>query len=115
MTAIEFGLVTAPHVRSVITLSSSGRHQPWQIGISECQRAAIYADPKWKSGMYHQDNPPTTGVSVARMMAMVTYRTHPAYWTKFGRDEKEEVQAGPSRPTKSSSFEVEEYLRAQGE
>jgi homoserine O-acetyltransferase len=114
MTAIEFGLVAAPHVRSVISLSSSGRHQPWQIGISECQRAAIYADPKWQGGMYHQDDPPTAGLSVARMMAMLTYRTHPAYWTKFGRDEKEQAQVGPSRPTPPSQFEVESYLRAQG-
>lgn len=115
MVAIEFSLVKAPHVRSAITLSSSGRHQPWQIGISECQRAAIMADPKWQGGMYHQDDPPISGLSVARMMAMLTYRTHPAYWTKFGRDEKEELQTGPSRPTKSSNFEVANYLKAQGE
>merc|ERR1719163_2704240 len=116
MVALEFGImVKAPHVRSVITLSSSGRHQPWQIGISEVQRAAIYADPLWKDGMYHQDAPPVKGVAVARMMAMLTYRTHPAYWTKFGRDEKEEVQVGPSNKTSPPAvFEVEEYLRAQG-
>jgi len=114
MAALEFALVKAPYVRSVITLSSSGRHQPWQIGISECQRAAIYADPKWQGGMYHQDDPPASGLSVARMMAMLTYRTHPAYWTKFGRDEKEQAQVGPSHATAPNTFEVESYLRVQG-
>lgn len=115
MVALEFAMVQAPCIRSVVTLSSSGRHQPWQIGISECQRAAIYADPKWKSGMYHQDDPPTTGVSVARMMAMVTYRTHPAYWTKFGRDEKEEdPKPGHHKHISPNTFEVQEYLRVQG-
>lgn len=119
MVALEMAVCSreVPHrpiIRSCVTLSSSGRHQPWQIGISEVQRAAIYADPKWKNGMYHQQEPPMDGVSVARMMAMLTYRTHPAYWTKFGRDEKEPEQAGPSRPAAASTFEVEEYLRAQG-
>jgi len=122
MTALEFCLCSrddsqAPYVRSVITLSSSGRHQPWQIGISEVQRAAIYADPKWKDGMYGYADPPKTGLGVARMMAMVTYRTHPAYWTKFGRDSDQE-QVGSTRPEQKmavpSSFEVESYLRAQG-
>jgi len=120
MVALEFALcsqyVPSPTVRSVITLSSSGRHQPWQIGISECQRQAIYADPLWENGMYHQDNPPVSGLGVARMQAMLTYRTHPAYWTKFGREVNEPEQAGPSRETSPtpSTFEVEEYLRAQG-
>jgi len=107
-------MVSVPRVRSVVTLCSSGRHQPWQIGISEVQRAAIYADLNWKDGMYHQDAAPNKGLAVARMMAMLTYRTHPAYWTKFGRDEKEQEQTGPSHPTASNTFQVEEYLRAQG-
>merc|ERR1719326_636777 len=123
MVAIEFAVCSrerplSPHFRSVISLSSSARHQPWQIGISEVQRAAIYADPRWKDGMYHQDDPPKDGLSVARMMAMLTYRTHPAYWTKFGRDEKEPVQMGYDKKNAAgpppSTFEVEEYLRAQG-
>merc|ERR1719446_1920391 len=81
MTALEFSVCSqnnpqAPVVRSVVSLCSSGRHQPWQIGISEVQRAAIYADPRWKNGMYSKETPPTDGLAVARMMAMLTYRTH---------------------------------------
>merc|ERR1719440_940368 len=103
MQSLEFvkcgGKPGDPYIRSVISLSSNGRHQPWQIGISEVQRQAVYADPKWNNGMFHQDEAPISGLAVARMMAMVTYRTHPAYWTKFGRDEKEPLQTGPARPT----------------
>jgi len=68
----------------------------------------------WQEGMYHQDKPPRSGLSVARMMAMLTYRTHPAYWTKFGRTINDPEQMGPSKPTQASSFDVEDYLRAQG-
>merc|ERR1719188_1443634 len=41
------------------------------------------------------------------MMAMVTYRTHPAYKTKFGR---QIVQSQRQR-----TFDVENYLRVQGQ
>lgn len=111
MQALEFSImVRQPVVRSLVSLSSSGRHQPWQIGISECQRQAIMADPKWKGGDYDPQEPPLDGLSVARMFAMVSYRTHPAYWTKFGRG----VHALASI-NKGMIFDVENYLRAQGE
>jgi homoserine O-acetyltransferase len=109
MQALEWALdVTQPTVRGIGSLSASGRHHPWQIGISECQRQAIYADPNWNGGNYTKETYPSQGLSVARMIAMVTYRTHPAYNTKFGR----------SIHTKSHTskvFGVENYLHAQGE
>jgi homoserine O-acetyltransferase len=88
-------------------------HSPWQIGISEGQRQAIYADPKWRNGDYmrHRD-PPVAGLSVARQMAMITYRSHKAYADKFGREEIAEEHAGNGQ---GRYFEVERYLRYQGE
>lgn len=107
MQALEWGLeVQNPKVKSIASLSASGRHHPWQIGISECQREAIRADPLFKGGNYSPDAPPNSGLAVARMMAMLTYRTHPAYWTKFGRVM---VQTQQQR-----TFDVENYLRQQG-
>merc|ERR1719262_820527 len=114
MQALEFALeVTRPQTKSVVSLCSSGRHQPWQIGISECQRQAIYADPKWKNGNFSKEDPPTSGLGVARMMAMVTYRTHPAYWTKFGREFKDFPARQVSKDPEMT-FEVEGYLHSQG-
>jgi len=105
MQALEWGMSLTIPVRSVISLCASGRHHPWQIGISESQRQAIMADPLWKDGHYSPESPPVTGLAVARMMAMLTYRSHPGYWTKFGRAVSKEKEA----------FEVEKYLRHQGE
>jgi len=99
--------IETPYVRSIASLCSSGRHQPWQIGISEVQRQAIFADPLWQNGDYDPQNPPKHGLAVARMMAMLTYRTHPAYWTKFGRA----TVSGHHQQI----FQVENYLRAQGD
>ena len=57
----------------------------WQIGVSALQRQAIAADPKYRAGRYAADDPPKAGLAVARQIAMVSYRTHNAYETKFGR------------------------------
>ena len=46
---------------------------------------------------------PDRGLSVARQNAMITYRTHSAYATKFGRK------------TRAGLYEVQNYLHAQGE
>lgn len=108
MQALEWAIeVQNIKVRSFASISASGRHQPWQIGISECQRQAIYADPDWNGGNYDLATPPHKGLSVARMMAMVSYRTHPAYRTKFGR--------GLVSTHQQQVFDVEHYLYQQGQ
>lgn len=114
MQSLEFALEPRQlRARAVITLSSSGRHQPWQIGISECQRQAIFADPLWMDGRYDPERPPTRGMAVARMMAMVTYRTHPGYWTKFGRSRSKKA-IGPEAH-EQEKYDVENYLVYQGQ
>eukprot|EP01083_Nonionella_stella_P040407 109672_1 len=55
-----------PFVRSAIPIACGAVHTAWQIGISETQRQAIYADPKWKGGRFDPHDPPSTGLSVAR-------------------------------------------------
>jgi len=108
MQAIEYGFeVREPKVRAIASFCASGRHHPWQIGIGECQRQAIFADPLWQNGNYSPDAVPNSGLAVARMMAMLTYRTHPAYWTKFGRS--------LVSTHNQQLFDVQGYLRAQGE
>ena len=79
-------------------------HRPWAIGISHTQRQAIYNDPNWENGYYPQENPPTKGLALARMIAMNSYR-HP-----FDFDEKfsRRLQDGQNQ------FEVESYLSYQG-
>ncbi len=100
----------APFVRTLVPIAVGGRHTAWQIGWSEAQRQAIYADPNWQDGRYSEDAPPTRGLAAARMMAMVSYRSHPSFEGRFGR----EVMDGAS-PDDASPFAVESYLRYQGE
>ena len=37
-------------VRSAVVIGCGSAHTAWQIAISETQRQAIYADPKWNRG-----------------------------------------------------------------
>jgi len=114
MQALEWALCSEPSfIGCVITMCCGAEHTPWQIGISEAQRQAIYADPKWRGGDYvRYKDPPLAGLSVARQMAMITYRSHRAYEDKFGREEISDEPAGNGQ---NRFFEVERYLRYQGE
>ena len=100
-----------PFVRSVVPIACGARHTAWQIAISEVQRQAIYADPKWNQGNPSWDDLPWSGLSVARQIGMVSYRTAKGYDEKFGRELKEEV----TPPYGSDArWEVKGYLEYQG-
>jgi homoserine O-acetyltransferase len=89
-------------VHGLVPIGVGGRHSAWCIGWSEAQRQAIFSDPLWQGGYYPPDAQPAAGLSVARMMAMVSYRSFASFRERFGRVRGE------------ASFEVESYLRHQG-
>ena len=94
------------YVRGIVPIGVGGRHSAWCIGWSEAQRQAIYNDPRWQGGRYQADEPPAGGLSVARMMAMVSYRSFASFSDRFGRERAD--------ATDDDSFQVESYLRHQG-
>lgn len=97
-----------PLVRSVIPIACGAAHTAWQIAISETQRQAIYADPKWETNPVEA----TAGLAVARQIGMVSYRTPKGYCQKFGRDKQD--QQGPAYGSKAA-WKVKSYLKYQGE
>ncbi|CAB9524862.1 Homoserine O-acetyltransferase [Seminavis robusta] len=98
-----------PLVRTVIPIACGAAHTAWQIAISETQRQAIYADPNWESNPLQANG----GLSVARQIGMVSYRTAKGYSQKFGRN----MQDGQSTAQYGSSagWKVKSYLEYQGE
>ena len=54
MQALEWCAIASheqgPEVKSAVVIGCGAKHTAWQIGISETQRQAIYADPKWRNG-----------------------------------------------------------------
>lgn len=103
MQVLEFAVMDS-RVRRAVPIAVGKAHTPWQIGISHVQRQAIYKDPNWKNGNYPKDQPPADGLSIARQMAMISYRSPDDYEQKFGRT----LQDG------SDIYQVESYLNYQG-
>mmetsp|Transcript_3831 Transcript_3831/g.5535 ORF Transcript_3831/g.5535 Transcript_3831/m.5535 type:complete len:483 (-) Transcript_3831:240-1688(-) len=100
----------APLVRSVMPIACGAKHTAWQIAISEVQRQAIYADPKWNDGKPSMDDPPLAGLSVARQIGMVSYRTPQGYDSKFGRKMRDDTAPYGAKAT----WQVKSYLEYQG-
>ena len=94
-------------VQTIIPIAVGGRHSAWCIGWSEAQRQAIFADPKWQGGRYDPGDPPKSGLASARMMAMISYRSHASFAERFGRDRMAQNGEAP--------FAVRSYLHYQGE
>ncbi len=103
MQALEWAIID-PRVKSSVVISAPARHEAWAIGISEAQRAAIYADSKWNNGDYDPNDPPKAGLKAARMMGMITYRSHELYSQRFSGNN------GSQNPA-----DVNSYLNYQGE
>ena len=105
MQALEWAYY-GEYVRGIVPIGVGGRHSAWCIAFSESQRQAIYADPHWNDGWYSPERPPSAGLAVARMIAMLSYRSFASFEDRFGR-------AGP-REGSASSYAVEDYLHHHG-
>ncbi len=110
----------SPFVRSVVPIACGAAHTAWQIAISEVQRQAIYADPKWETDPFHA----TKGLEVARQMGMITYRTAKGYQDKFGRQTQQNGGGAGTRNDdggnstliygSNARWQVKSYLEYQG-
>lgn len=94
-----------------IALASGSKHTAQTIAFNETGRQAIMRDPKWNKGEYDSEDGPFSGLSVARMMAHITYLSDVGLEAKFGRKLK---QGDVSKEHFDAEFEVESYLHYQG-
>jgi homoserine O-acetyltransferase len=91
MQVLEWALLRPDRVDAIVPIAVSARHSAWCIGISEAQRQAIYADPRWRDGRYPEDDPPSAGLAAARAVAMLTYRSRESLETRFSRAQNDGV------------------------
>lgn len=104
MHALEWALLANKFVRSLIPIACGAQQSAWQIGINHVQRNAIYLDSNYRNGSYYDHEPPHKGLSLAYQLAMISYRSHKTFNSKFGRNFAENL----------SLFDVESYLTYQG-
>lgn len=104
-----------------ICLASAAKLSAQGIAFNAVGRRAITADPDFKDGDYYGHDPsrygdvgPLFGLSLARMIAHITYLSEASIERKFGRD----LQHGDHLEynlEKETEFKIESYLHYQGQ
>lgn len=111
MQVLQWGIEYPGFVRRLIPMATTSRHGSQAIAFNEVGRRAIMEDPEWLNGEYPADGGPRVGLSIARMMAHITYLSDKGMDRKFGRRRRDETEGtSPS----GVDFEVWSYLRHQG-
>ena len=98
---LEWAILQPDVFRFLIPVACNAWHSPWGIAFNESQRMAIELDPSWT-----EDAPAagSSGMEVARSIAMLSYRSHQV----FARN-----QAEPSSEN-FTDFRAASYQRYQG-
>jgi homoserine O-acetyltransferase/O-succinyltransferase len=108
MTALAYLLLHPGSARSHINVSGSARALPFSIAIRSLQREAIRLDPNWNQGQYTDESYPENGMSMARKLGVVTYRSAMEWDGRFGRV-RFDSECSDDDPF-GQEFEVERYL-----
>ena len=83
------------------------------IAFNEVARRAIVTDPEFHGGHYvEHGSVPRRGLRIARMLGHITYLSDDVMASKFGRALASDALA---YSTQALEFQVESYLRHQGE
>lgn len=116
MQALSWSITCPSRVRHCIVIASTPRLSAQNIGFNEVARRAIIDDPDFHGGDYYAHGVvPAHGLSVARMIGHITYLSDETMAQRFGRQQREPGQGGAFHYGYGVEFEVESYLRYQGE
>jgi homoserine O-acetyltransferase len=113
MSVLAFATQFPAAARGLICISGSAAPSAFAIALRSVQREAILRDPEWQGGHYPVDQPPRSGMRVARKLGTITYRSAAELRQRFGR----EPLSGNARSVSpfAPHFAVEGYLEAQAE
>jgi homoserine O-acetyltransferase len=111
MQALQWAATYPESVFACAPIATAAHHSAQNIAFHEVGRAAIHADPDFCGGAYWREGRvPAQGLSVARMVAHITYLSESALTRKFGR----RLQGAKAVTFLEDVFAVESYLRHQG-
>jgi homoserine O-acetyltransferase len=112
MQVLEWASSYPDRVFAALPMATGTRHSAQNIAFYEAGRQAVMADPDWRGGRYIDFGlVPEKGLSVARMIAHITYLSETALHRKFGRNLQDRAALTFSF---DADFQVESYLRHQG-
>jgi homoserine O-acetyltransferase len=105
MVTLEWGRLSPVPVHRLVVFAAPAATSPQAIAWNTVQRMAIEADPAWRNGRYPAGQGPSAGLAAARALAMITYRAGVELEARVGRSSSRT----PGR------FDVDHYLRRQGD
>jgi homoserine O-acetyltransferase len=109
MSALAYMLLHPGSTRTHISVDTAPQAQPFAIAIRSLQREAIRLDPHWKGGDYEGDEWPEHGMSIARKLGVITYRSAMEWNGRFARIRLDADQRDENSPF-GFEFQVESYL-----
>ena len=117
MQVLEWAIMFPHRVASIIPIATCAEASAQQIAWGAIGRKALLTDPHWNGGNYYDaapDEGPWLGLSIARMIAQVTFRTDTKFNEKFGRNLSDNAFHSEGIDL-FSRFEVESYLDHHGD
>jgi homoserine O-acetyltransferase len=121
MQALAWSLRYPRRVRHVAAVASAPNLSAQNIAFNEVARRAIITDPDFHGGFFYERGVvPKRGLTVARMIGHITYLSDDAMEGKFGRRIHNGSEPAASDPalsysTQAIDFQIESYLRYQGD
>ncbi|HEY2396201.1 MAG TPA: homoserine O-acetyltransferase [Rudaea sp.] len=109
MSALGYLVLHPGSVRTHISISTAPTAQPFAIAIRSLQREAIRLDPNWNAGNYDDAHYPEAGMSIARKLGVITYRSAMEWVGRFARIRLDH-EARPDDDPFGVEFQVESYL-----
>jgi homoserine O-acetyltransferase len=113
MSALAYMVLHPGSVRTHISVDTAPQAQPFAIAIRSLQREAIRLDPNWNHGHYDADSYPEDGMSIARKLGVITYRSAMEWNGRFAR-----IRLDPEQRDDNPfglEFEVESYLEGHAQ
>ena len=107
---LEWAIAYPEKMNKAIVVATGPKLTTQSLAFNMIGREAIMSDPNWESGSYSEL--PRRGLSLARMLGHVTYRSNVSLDSKFGRKLQEKKDYGYDF---STDFEIESYLKYQGD
>lgn len=117
MQAMAWGMMYPERVANCVVVASTPKLSAQNIAFNEVARSAILSDPDFHGGDYYAHGVvPRRGLRVARMIGHITYLSDDDMAEKFGRElRRSEGASSEYNFSFDVEFEVESYLRYQGE
>jgi homoserine O-acetyltransferase len=119
MQALSWTIQYPHRVRHAVVIASAPNLNAENIAFNEVARRAIVTDPDFHGGhFYRHDTLPRRGLRIARMIGHITYLSDDVMNEKFGRELRDAVKdhvGGYKYSTQEIEFQIESYLRHQGD